>query len=139
MLDDFELSVHDKNITFNRDIANTEQKVLLDKFYFATALFNILENAVKYSNDTIVIDINAEVEKAFTLSIKDKGIGISSKDQKQLFDKFFRAGNKEIHNVKGLGLGLYYTNQIVKAHGGTIRVKSAENEGTTFSITIPLT
>ena len=55
-----------------------------------------------------------------------------------MFDKFYRVGNKEIHNVKGLGLGLYYTNQIVKAHQGKISVESKMNEGTTFTIKIPL-
>ena len=55
-----------------------------------------------------------------------------------MFDKFFRAGNKEIHNVKGLGLGLYYTNQIIKAHNGNIIVESKEEKGTTFILTIPL-
>jgi signal transduction histidine kinase len=71
------------------------------------------------------------------ISIIDNGIGISSKDKSQVFDKFFRAGNKEIHDVKGLGLGLYYTNQIIKAHNGNISVESNEGKGTSFNLTIP--
>ncbi len=139
ILNDFELSVHDENIILNKNIHTDEKKVSVDKFYFTTALFNILENAVKYGNDNVTIDSISKIEHVFSISITDNGIGIPTKDQKQLFDKFFRVGNKEIHNVKGLGLGLYYTNQIVKAHKGTIEVKSAENKGTTFIIKIPLT
>ena len=65
-------------------------------------------------------------------------MGISEKDQKLVFDKFFRAKDKEVHNVKGLGLGLYYTYQIIKAHKGSIEIKSNEGKGTTFIISIPL-
>ena len=101
-----------------------------------TALLNILENAVKYSEDDLVINCKIESEKNLLISIEDNGIGISEKHQKQIFDKFFRAGNKEIHNVKGLGLGLYYTNQIIKAHNGNITLNSKEGQGTTFIITI---
>jgi two-component system phosphate regulon sensor histidine kinase PhoR len=100
-------------------------------------VLNILENAVKYSNDEIKIHIELTLESTFKISIKDNGIGVHLKDQRFLFDKFFRVGNKEVHNVKGLGLGLYYTNQIIKAHQGKIEVKSEENSGATFTITIP--
>lgn len=138
ILDDFMLSTNEKNIKVNRAIESKSKEVSIDKFFFTTALFNILENAVKYSDDTIEIQFSSSVGNTFKVSIEDNGIGIAAKDQKLLFDKFFRAGDKEIHNVKGLGLGLYYTNQIVKAHGGTIQVKSIEEKGTTFIIEIPV-
>ncbi|WP_460220504.1 sensor histidine kinase [Psychroserpens sp. MEBiC05023] len=137
VLDDFMLAVKSKPITLNRKFIGSKATINLDKFYMTTALFNILENAVKYSGDDIKINCNVTSDNDLTISIKDNGIGISEKDQKLVFDKFFRAGNKEIHNVKGLGLGLYYTNQIVKAHNGNISVMSKENEGTTFVLTIP--
>jgi len=94
---------------------------------------------VKYNTEEIVkIHFSAKIDTDLVISIKDNGIGISSKNQQQLFEKFFRVGNKNVHNVKGLGLGLYYTYQIVKAHGGTIKVDSTENKGTLFSIYIPI-
>nr|WP_321232992.1 HAMP domain-containing sensor histidine kinase [uncultured Psychroserpens sp.] len=137
VLDDFLLSVKSKNVMINRAFSEPNQTILLDKFYTTTALLNILENAVKYSGDTIKIDCSVDSKKDLKISIKDNGIGISDHDQKQIFDKFFRAGNKEIHDVKGLGLGLYYTNQIIKAQGGHITVESKEGTGTTFILTIP--
>ena len=138
MLDDFLLSVNDKNVTIERFLSTTSAQINLDKFFLTTALFNILENAVKYSREEVVIHFSSKVDSHFSISIQDHGIGIASKDQKLLFDKFFRAGDKEVHNVKGLGLGLYYTKQIVKAHGGSIHVKSTEGKGSTFMIEIPI-
>ena len=137
LLDDFQLAVKSKDIIINRNFSISTKNIKIDKFYVTTALLNILENAVKYSGDSIVIDCNVESKSALKISIKDNGIGISDKDKKQVFDKFFRAGNKEIHNVKGLGLGLYYTSQIIKAHNGTITVESIKDKGTIFILTIP--
>lgn len=137
ILDDFMLSVKDKNVTLTKQIEIASTKVSIDRFYFTTALFNILENAVKYGGDAINVEV-VIAKTNFNISIKDNGIGISSKSKKQLFDKFYRVGNKEIHNVKGLGLGLYYTNQIIKAHLGQIHVKSKEDEGSIFIIETPL-
>jgi len=137
VLDDFQLAVKSSDVIINRNFSISTKNIQIDKFYVTTALLNILENAVKYSGDAIVINCNVESSSALKISIKDNGIGISDKDKKQVFEKFFRAGNKEIHNVKGLGLGLYYTNQIIKAHNGTITVESKEGKGTTFILTIP--
>ena len=138
LLDDFSLSVKQKNVVINRHFSITKSTIQVDKFYITTALLNILENAVKYSGEEIIINCNIDTKNTLKISIKDNGIGISEKHQKQVFDKFFRAGNKEIHNVKGLGLGLYYTNQILKAHDGNIKVESNKAQGTTFILTIPL-
>jgi signal transduction histidine kinase len=137
VLDDFMLAVKFENATLNRKFSITNTTITLDKFYITTAVLNILENAVKYAGDPLIIDCEIETSSALKISIKDNGIGISDKDKAQVFDKFFRAGNKEIHNVKGLGLGLFYTNQIIKAHNGTIKVESKEGYGTTFTLTIP--
>ena len=65
--------------------------------------------------EDVKIKVFAKTDKDFIVSITDNGIGISKKELKLLFDKFYRVGNTEIHNVKGLGLGLYYANQIIKA------------------------
>lgn len=138
ILDDFQLSVNDKDVKVERSLKTGKKQISVDKFFLTTALFNILENAVKYSKENILIHFSSEMNSNLRISIEDQGIGIVTKDQKLLFDKFFRAGDKEIHNVKGLGLGLYYTNQIVKAHGGQIQVKSTVGKGTSFVIEIPI-
>ena len=137
ILDDFVLSIKNENLTLNRSFTGTNTTINLDKFYITTALLNILENAVKYAGDHIVIDCIVDSNDKLNISIKDNGIGISDKDKTQVFEKFFRAGNKEIHDVKGLGLGLYYTNQIIKAHHGHITVRSNEHQGSTFTLSIP--
>jgi signal transduction histidine kinase len=137
LLNDFQLSVKLDDFIINRNYSITNNRIQVDKFYLTTALLNILENAVKYAGNALIINCIVETNSELKISIKDNGIGIADKDKTQVFDKFFRAGNKEIHNVKGLGLGLYYTNQIIKAHNGTIRVESKEDQGTTFVLTIP--
>ncbi|WP_435415662.1 sensor histidine kinase [Polaribacter aestuariivivens] len=137
IIDDFQLSLGLKSIQIDKKITvNTE--IYIDKFYFTTALLNILENAVKYGKDDLQILITANSNQNFEISISDNGIGISKKELKFLFDKFYRVGNTEVHNVKGLGLGLYYTNQIVKAHQGKLLVESEVNVGTKFTISIPV-
>ena len=137
LLDDFLLSVNGEKVLINRNLKDNKE-VLIDKFYLTTALFNLLENAVKYTEEDVIIDFSSEVNDALIISIKDNGIGISPKEQQFVFDKFFRAGNKEVHNVKGLGLGLYYTLQIIKAHQGEIEVAKNEKGGAKFIIKIPL-
>ena len=127
-----------ENIQLNRTFSGKTKIITIDKFYLTTAILNILENAVKYSGSTLKIDCNVIADNILKIEIKDNGIGISDKDQKLIFEKFFRAGNKEIHDVKGLGLGLYYTNQIIKAHEGDIKLESKIGKGSTFALTIPL-
>ena len=137
IIDDFQLSLDSKSIQIDKKI-NTTSEIHIDKFYFTTALLNILENAVKYGKEDLKISINANSNHNFEVSILDNGIGIPKKELQFLFDKFYRVGNKEVHNVKGLGLGLYYTNQIVKAHNGSINVESEIDKGTKFTILIPI-
>jgi two-component system phosphate regulon sensor histidine kinase PhoR len=138
LLDDFLLSVASNEIEIERFILKEDYSISVDKFYFTTAILNILENAIKYGGTTINVDCKIENGKEFILSFSDNGQGISKKDQKLLFDKFFRVDTKEIHDVKGLGLGLYYSNQIVKAHKGTITVDSNEGKGSTFTMKVPI-
>ncbi|RNC88245.1 MAG: sensor histidine kinase [Winogradskyella sp.] len=137
VLDDFLLSVKSKKVNLTRNFSVVQQSIHIDKFYITTAILNILENAVKYSGDEVNIRCDIKSDSELKISIMDDGVGISQTNLKQIFDKFYRAGNKEIHNVKGLGLGLYYTNQIIKAHNGKIEVKSKEHKGSTFILTLP--
>jgi signal transduction histidine kinase len=110
-----------------------ETNLVLDKFHLTTALLNVLENAVKYGSNTIVI--KTEIQKnQFHISIKDDGIGISKSKHSLLFDKFYRVEQGNLHNAKGLGLGLYYVNQIIKAHQGSIAVMSNLGKGSVFTI-----
>ena len=93
----------------------------------------MLENAVKYGSKTITIKTKI-IENQFSISIEDDGIGIKKNQQSLLFDKFYRVQQGNLHNTKGLGLGLYYVNQIVKAHQGSVKVVSDLGKGTEFTI-----
>lgn len=101
-------------------------------------MFNLLENALKYSPEPACIQVRLkETDKEIILSVKDEGIGIPSQYHKKIFDKFFRVPTGNIHNVKGYGLGLSYVAKIVKSHGGSITLQSTPGEGTTFFVHLP--
>ncbi|MHA7057081.1 sensor histidine kinase [Aquimarina sp. M1] len=139
VLKDFELSVQDKNVNITSKIEFREVLLSIDKFMFTTALLNILENAVKYGKEPVDIVFRTYLkENQYEISIHDNGIGISEKEQRKIFEKFYRITKGDVHDVKGLGLGLFYTNQIVKAHQGTVTLESKLDLGTTFTITIPV-
>ncbi|OIV40019.1 sensor histidine kinase [Flavobacterium johnsoniae] len=107
--------------------------LVLDKFHLTTALLNVLENAVKYGSNKIIIKTK-QIENQFSISIEDNGIGISKNNQSLLFEKFYRVEQGNLHNTKGLGLGLYYVDQIIKAHQGSVNVISDLGKGTEFTI-----
>ncbi|MEO9870032.1 sensor histidine kinase [Ekhidna sp.] len=139
LLDDFELAMLNENAEISRNFTLNEKKASIDRFYLSTALSNMLDNAVKYNESVVKIQFQASASGSLRIVIEDNGIGISEREQKSLFEKFYRVGNNETHEVKGLGLGLYYANQIVIAHGGKIEVKSKVNQGSSFIVELPLT
>jgi len=99
---------------------------------------NLLSNALKYSDKDPVINVEGFVEnKHICITVADNGIGISCNDQKHVFDKFYRASSGNIHEYKGLGLGLYYVKKIALAHGGDVTLSSKPGKGTVFKVMIP--
>ena len=124
------------NVVIESNYNTQETTLSLDKFHLTTALNNVLENAVKYGCQNITIITSVE-NGVFTISIKDDGIGIPKNKQSLLFEKFYRVEQGNLHNAKGLGLGLYYVDQIIKAHQGTIQVVSDLGKGASFTIRIP--
>lgn len=139
VVEDFKMGLQQQKVNLKTDFFRKEILLRLDTFYFTTALFNLLDNAVKYSEDPIGISVKTTVDRnQFIIAIKDQGIGISKKAQKNLFDKFYRVSQGDVYQNKGLGLGLYYTEQIIKAHQGEISVESEPGKGSTFLIKIPL-
>lgn len=108
-----------------------------DLSYILLAFINILENAVKYSVKP-VIEITTYVEGSdFCIDIKDNGIGIDKKQQRKIFNKFYRVTYGDIHQSKGFGLGLNFVKKIMDAHRGNILVESALGKGSTFTLKIP--
>lgn len=109
-----------------------------DRDRLEQVLNNLVGNAVKYSPAGGDITISTRHERdELVIAVQDHGVGIPEADQKQLFDRFFR-GSAENTDVKGLGLGLYVSQRIVEAHGGTIRARSEQGVGSEFSFTLPL-
>ncbi|WP_348824867.1 sensor histidine kinase [Flavobacterium aestuarii] len=120
-------------VTLETHFNTNETPLVLDKFHLTTAILNVLENAIKYGSNTIIIKTEL-VKNQFNISIKDDGIGISKSKHSLLFDKFYRVEQGNLHNAKGLGLGLFYVKQIIKAHQGTIGVISDLGKGAEFTI-----
>ena len=112
--------------------------IAIDQFHLTTAIGNMLENAVKYGGTKLIIITTLE-GAFYQISISDNGIGMVKEELEHIFGKFYRIEKGDIHTVKGLGLGLFYSQQLVTAHGGRIGVQSVYGKGTTFTITLPLT
>lgn len=110
-----------------------------DKERIRQVLVNLLINAIKYSPtaDMILVKLKEE-SKRVVVSVEDFGMGIPQSQQTHIFERFFRVKSKEKYNVKGLGLGLYITREIVNAHGGKLWVESTEGKGSTFSFSLPI-
>ncbi|MEM6684982.1 MAG: HAMP domain-containing sensor histidine kinase [Bacteroidota bacterium] len=139
LIADFKLSTQQRNLTIINNVYREEVLLRIDTFHFTTAILNILENAVKYGKEQTEISIKTSLKgNEYSIQITDNGVGIAAEDQTQIFEKFYRVSHGNVHNVKGLGLGLYYTSQIVNAHKGAITVQSELGKGTTFTILIPI-
>lgn len=106
-----------------------------DRFHLAGVVYNLLDNAIKYSQGQPIILVRMEAkQEQVVLTVADKGMGISSAYQSRIFDKFFRVPTGNQHNVKGHGLGLHYVAMVVKKHGGLLSLESEEGQGTVFNI-----
>ncbi|WP_115462266.1 sensor histidine kinase [Winogradskyella aurantiaca] len=115
--------------------SNTPSFIIdIDVFHFENAINNILDNAIKYGGDTIQISLIAKGTEV-RIGISDNGEGIPSEYQKHIFDKFYRVPKGNTHDVKGFGIGLYYTKTIIERHGGQIELDSRKGK-TTFNITL---
>ena len=122
------------NIEINGDISAT---IKYDKKWTLEVICNILENAIKYTNDNGKIEINIEkLESFLKIDITDNGIGIESENINNIFKRFYR--EQKVHNIEGVGIGLYLSKTIIEQQNGYIKVKSKVNEGSTFSVFLPL-
>lgn len=106
-----------------------------DKLHFSNLIFNILDNAIKYcdTDPDILIQIK-KIKNRYAILFDDNGIGISKKDRKKIFKRFYRVPTGNIHDVKGFGLGLDYVQKIVKRHGWKINVFENSRKGSTFIV-----
>ena len=117
----------------------TPMMVQGDDLRLRELFLNLIDNAIKYSHpgDKIEMSLVPNGEKG-EFSVKDKGIGISSEDQPRIFDRFYRTDSARSHSTKGTGLGLSICKWIVESHKGSIRVQSTPNQGSSFTVLLPL-
>jgi len=134
-----ELLIKSKGGRINTNLKASMTEILANEFHMTNVIVNMLDNAIKYSEDAPIIDITTEnTAKNILLKIKDQGVGMTKNVQKNIFKKFYREETGNIHNVKGHGLGLAYVKKIVEIHQGTVFVESEKGKGSTFIIKLPL-
>ncbi|MBP6856301.1 MAG: HAMP domain-containing histidine kinase [Candidatus Pacebacteria bacterium] len=116
----------------------TPKDIHVDQGKIRFVIQNLIENAIKYSNDgdRVLISLHEQFD-TLTITVKDTGIGIKDEDKAKIFEKFFRSKNAKEKEEIGTGLGLYTSKNIIEKHGGTMVFESTEGQGTTFSITLP--
>ena len=113
--------------------------IAADIFHFSNLVYNLLDNAIKYSKGAACVQIGMKLEnKLLKLNFSDTGIGIDQQYQEQIFDKFYRIPGKKMNEVSGFGLGLFYVKKICDAHHWKIQVQSESGKGTIITLTIPV-
>ena len=120
----------DKDITINVNVADNIV-VEADKTHLANVLNNLIDNEIKYSDESVEISISGDNNE---LSVRDNGIGIPSKSIPYLFNKFYRVPHGNRQDVRGYGIGLYYVKSILDKMGWGIKVNSVEGKGSVFTI-----
>lgn len=127
-----------KNVSLVIDMPNVHLEAEFDKERIKMVITNIIDNAINYTKEGGTVAVNANDSGSnIEIHIKDNGIGIPEDAKEKLFSKFYRARNAKAIKPQGTGLGLFLAKTIVEGHGGAINYKSKENEGTTFTISLP--
>jgi len=135
----FEGTCSAKGITFDLTFADSIQMVYADLGKIQQVLYNLIDNAIKFSHEDSIIYIQTSIryEKIF-ISVKDTGIGIPKDSQKKIFERFYKTDLSRGKDKKGTGLGLAIVKEIIQAHGENIDVVSTEGVGSEFIFSLPL-
>ena len=138
VVDNFGLIAENKNGSIEMELLSDNPIIHADEVHLTNVLYNLLDNAMKYCAKPPKVLISTVTEKnGINILVKDNGIGITSKAQSYIFEKFYRVETGNIHTVKGFGLGLSYVKNIVTAHKGSIRISSQLNNGSEFRLFFP--
>jgi signal transduction histidine kinase len=136
--DDMDLRAHSQNRMLNVAIPADLPTIAADRASISEVLGNLIDNAIKYSNEGGVINVTAAVRGDFVeVSVEDHGIGMPGNVVSNLFQKFYRS-HRSRETVSGTGIGLYISKGIVESHGGNIAVRSEEGKGSTFIASLPI-
>ncbi len=135
----FTLHLQERSGTLTTEAGAAEHVVQGDPVHLTNVIFNLVDNAVKYSPDKPWIRISTSSDgRALRIAVEDNGLGIKREDVKHIFERFYRVHTGNVHNVKGFGLGLHYVQQIAQAHKGHVEVKSEPGRGSTFTVELPI-
>lgn len=139
VLENFELQLQSRGARAEVQLNAAQDFIAGDEVHFTNLISNLVDNAIKYSKENLVIRITTHsTNRHIVVRIEDNGIGMTKETQRRIFEKFYRAHTGNLHNVKGFGLGLSYVKTMVDAHNGKIRVDSTLGKGTCFTIELPL-
>jgi two-component system phosphate regulon sensor histidine kinase PhoR len=138
-LKNVEIQVQQKRGSLNVNFESENPFALVDETHFLNVIHNLLDNAIKYSQDDLIIALKTYNQNdSIIIEIQDNGIGIRKEDLVRIFDKFYRVSTGNIHNVKGFGLGLSYVKAIISEFGGTISASSEFGKGSKFNVVLPI-
>ena len=138
VLKSFDLQFRNRRASVIEDYQSVSPIIQGDPMHITNMIFNLIDNALKYSLENPKIDIKTTDEGGnFVFTITDQGIGISKENQKKIFEKLYRVPTGNVHNVKGFGLGLSYVMGVITKHRGTIQVNSEIKKGTQFIVKLP--
>lgn len=134
----FELQISSKGGQIATEFLASDTTIKADKTHITNVIYNILDNANKYTPKNPLIKIKTtNDDKGIYIFVEDNGIGISKANQKKIFEKLYRVPTGNLHNVKGFGLGLHYVKTIVSQHKGLVWVESELKKGTRMKIFLP--
>jgi two-component system, OmpR family, phosphate regulon sensor histidine kinase PhoR len=137
--DNLSLQIQEKNGSLSLSLNADRHIIEADEVHFSNIVFNLLDNAIKYSKENLHIEVSTKIMNGMlAIVVKDNGIGMNRETQSRVFEKFYRAHTGNIHNVKGFGLGLSYVKATVEAHQGKVNVDSSLGKGSTFTVMLPL-
>lgn len=139
VLENYQLQLKDKGAEVQLLLNAKNDMINADEVHFTNLVSNLVDNAIKYSNDSLRITISTHSTKNHVIfRVADNGIGMSKESVKRIFEKFYRAHTGNLHNVKGFGLGMSYVKTVIDAHKGKIKVESTPGKGTSFTVEMPL-
>jgi two-component system phosphate regulon sensor histidine kinase PhoR len=139
VVDNIKIQVTSKNGVINKKLNANTSVITADKVHITNMIYNLLDNANKYSPHNPEITLTTEnIRQGILITVSDNGIGIKKENLNKIFEKFYRVPTGNVHNVKGFGLGLSYVKALVDKHQGEIQVTSELGKSTCFKIYLPL-
>jgi two-component system, OmpR family, phosphate regulon sensor histidine kinase PhoR len=134
----YQLKAKDREGSVEMSLLATQHWIKADRVHIANIIYNLLDNAIKYTDQAPSIKVRTMDKRgSIIIQIEDNGVGITLRQQRLIFDKFYRVPTGDVHDVKGFGLGLFYVKTMLKAQKGKIFVKSELGKGSVFTLQLP--